>query len=523
MHQPLPDESLILTASSTRLLDPTLRRALGVLDARLEDELARYRRYRKGMRMAPSAATALRRSMATAPAAAPLQLPTPAKPVAPTAKLVAAPMAPPIADEDVTVDQTPLPGAPPLPPRTPHSFQNNPPQPNNQVQPPIAATSALAVAAVDSTADPDRLISAEDLPQFGFITDSQFATDAPAPNDYLASSEELLRSLAEEEATVAAERSVLEGLLTPFGVGSMLLMLLGSGMFGYLIMNPASLNAVKSLAMKVASFRSSPAPGQPTVAAVDVDGGGSGTSAGWMANSPALDSNEFLSLSLGNISALRTRPGGMTMMPQVPIGGLQLPPIDGKADANKATKPAGPAQPGSGITSFTPLNIKPITPPAPAIAQSGAPASSNPGIFSGAPVRIAPPATPARSYEPPAPRYEAPAPAPARSYEPAYTAPAPRAPRYEAPPEQVKVLPPPPSPIAQPAPEAMPQPQGDYRVVTPYTNDADLEAAQKSNPNASFRNMDDGAYVQHDRYGSKAEADAKAAELRGKGISAEVK
>jgi hypothetical protein len=59
--------------------------------------------------------------------------------------------------------------------------------------------------------------------------------------------------------------------------------------------------------------------------------------------------------------------------------------------------------------------------------------------------------------------------------------------------------------------------------VTPYTNDADLEAAQKANPNASFRNMDDGAYVQHDRYGSKAEADAKAAELRDKGISAEVK
>jgi hypothetical protein len=84
-------------------------------------------------------------------------------------------------------------------------------------------------------------------------------------------------------------------------------------------------------------------------------------------------------------------------------------------------------------------------------------------------------------------------------------------------------LPPPPTPIDQPSPEAPPQPQGDYRVVTPYTNDADLEAAQKANPNASFRNMEDGAYVQLDRSGSKAEAEAKAAELRSKGISAEVK
>jgi hypothetical protein len=35
--------------------------------------------------------------------------------------------------------------------------------------------------------------------------------------------------------------------------------------------------------------------------------------------------------------------------------------------------------------------------------------------------------------------------------------------------------------------------------------------------------MEDGAYIQHDSYGSQAEADAKAAELRNQGIAAEVK
>jgi hypothetical protein len=526
MHQPLTDESLILTASSTRVvLDPTLRRALGVLDARLEDELARYRRYRAGKRLAPSSVSALQRSMAVAAPAPALRLPTPVPPVAAAPKIAPTPIAaPPIADEDITLNQTP--GAPPLPPRTPHSFQNNA---QNAVAP--LATSALVVTpavADDPTSIADqRLITPDDLPQYGFITDNDFATDASAPNDYLESSEELLRSLAQEEATVAAERSVLEGLLTPFGVGSMLLMLLGSGMFGYLIMNPASLNAVKGLALKVASFRSNPNPAPGNVAAVDVDGASGDSS--WMANAPALDANEFLNLSLGNISALRTRPGGLTLMPSpnalgnLPLQQLANPP------ANPGKAKAGPVKPGSGITSFTPLNIKPLNPPAPVIASQAEPQSSGSkggGLFSGAPVRISPTARPARSYEPaysaPAPRYEPRDEAPAPRYKapaPPYEAPAPS---YEAP-EQVRVLPPPPAPIEQPAPATNPQPQGDYRVVTPYTSDADLEAAQKSNPNASFRNMEDGAYIQHDSYGSQAEADAKAAELRNQGIAAEVK
>jgi hypothetical protein len=537
MHQPLTDESLILTTSSTPVLDPTLRRALGVLDARLEDELARYRRYRAGKRIAPSSVTALKRSMA-APAA--LRLPTPVAPAAVAPKIAPTPMVsdrpsviatPAIADEDITLNQTP--GAPPLPPRTPHSFQNNA---QNVAQNAVAplATSALVVTppvADDTNAIGEPLITPDDLPQYGFITDNDFATDASAPNDYLESSEELLRSLAQEEATVAAERSVLEGLLTPFGVGSMLLMLLGSGMFGYLIMNPASLNAVKGLALKVASFRSNPNPTPGNLTAVEVDGGQGDSS--WMANAPALDANEFLNLSLGNISALRTRPGGLTLMPSPNgLGNLPLQQLGNSpaTPTNPGKAKAGPVKPGAGITSFTPLNIKPLNPPAPVIAsqaESQSSGSKGGGLFSGAPVRISPPARPARSYEPaysaPAPRYEPRDEAPA----PRYKAPAPRyeapAPRYEAPPEQVRVLPPPPAPIEQLAPAAAPQPQGDYRVVTPYTGDADLETAQKSNPNASFRNMEDGAYIQHDSYGSQAEADAKAAELRDQGIAAEVK
>jgi hypothetical protein len=66
-------------------------------------------------------------------------------------------------------------------------------------------------------------------------------TNSPDLDDYLESSEELLRSLADEQAEVQAERSFMQSLLTPLGLGSMLLLLLSSAMFGYVIMNPSSL------------------------------------------------------------------------------------------------------------------------------------------------------------------------------------------------------------------------------------------------------------------------------------------
>ncbi|MBE9032646.1 hypothetical protein IQ266_23185 [filamentous cyanobacterium LEGE 11480] len=548
MHQPLSDESLILPTNSVRALHPTLRRALGVLDARLEDELDRYRRYRAGLSFVPSSVSALKRSVPAPVLDLPTTSPAPQS-VEPLSEAITVDE-----DEDITVDQTPIAAdaGPPLPPRTPLSFQNDLP---------ADASSALVIAAAqdgvadDSEAtDPDALIGAADLPQGGFLTDDAFATDSSgAPNDYLESSEELLRSLAEEEATVAAERNVLEGLLTPFGVGSMLLMLLGSGMFGYLIMNPASLTAVKDLAMKVASFRSSQSSLSPTtIASVDVDGGTGTTDIGWLSNSPALDSNEFLNLSLGNISALRTRAGGLSLLSQPGQGAKQdsspLMQLDSKAtsEADKSAK-ATPKSDKSAvvITGLTPLSVKPITPPAPAIAPKPVAKSASGGLFSGTPVRVRPaprpprpaprvapkpapiyskPSRPARSYEPPAPSYQPPAPSYQPKPKPVYNPPPVSVPVKPAP---VKPLPPPPVEVAapvKPAPAAIPEPKGDYRVVTPYTNDAALESAQKSNSDASFRNLDDGAYVQYGgSYSSKAEADAKAAELRQQGVEAEIK
>ncbi|NJM46110.1 MAG: hypothetical protein HC860_07955 [Alkalinema sp. RU_4_3] len=458
-------------------LHPALRCALATLDTRLEDELARYRRYRAGMRLAPSSSNLPKAIEAAA-----------VRPVVKKAGL-----------------------------DLPFIFTS----PEEVQTPAIEPANDNRVAAEQEDFAPLAVWSGEKAQEEDFGLGA-----AEMPQDYLESSEELLRSLAEEESGEAIERNILDNLLTPLGVGSLLLMLMGSAMFGYLVMNPASLAAAGRWAQKVASIRlPSGAPTQQ-IAAGSTESVMTGDQ-GWNSNSPALDSQEFVDLSLNNFSAIRATPGG-----SMPILS-QLKPKQ-QAAKNVAINPLkqlvkDKILPLVGVKG---LNVGPIFPKAPniGVANLPAPRGFDPPQVSLPQVSVAPrrqnynnlPAArnyaPAPRYEAPAPRYEAPA--------PRYEAPAPRyeAPRYEAP----RVLPPapppmlPPTPIEQPA--ASPSPQGDYRVVQPYTNDSELESAQKVNPEASFRNLDDGAYIQHGgSYSSKSEADAAAADLKSKGIEVEVK
>jgi hypothetical protein len=467
MHQPSSAEF------NPYSLHPALRCALATLDTRLEDELARYRRYRSGMRVSPSSSN----------------LPKAIEPARPAAKKAAG------------LD---------LP------FIFTPPETQEQPIDRLVADENLAAGQEDFA--PLAVWSGEKAQEdddFGFQLG-----EAEMPQDYLESSEELLRSLAQEESSEAIERNILDNLLTPLGVGSLLLMLMGSAMFGYLVMNPASLAAAGRWAQKVASIRLPSGGSAQQIAAGSPDAVMTGDQ-GWNSNSPALDSQEFVDLSLNNFSAIRATPGGT-----MPILSQLKPKQQGAK--NVAIDPLkklvkDKLLPLVGVKG---LNMGPIFPKAPEIgvANLPAPRGFEPPQVSLPQVSVAPrrqnysnlPA--ARSYAP-APRYEAP--------EPRYEAPAPRyeAPRYEAP--AVRVLPPAPPPMLPPAPIEQPAaaaPQGDYRVVQPYTNDSELESAQKVNPEASFRNLDDGAYIQHGgSYSSKTEADAAAAALKSKGIEAEVK
>ncbi|MFQ4145310.1 hypothetical protein [Chlorogloeopsis sp. ULAP02] len=66
------------------------------------------------------------------------------------------------------------------------------------------------------------------------------ATPKP-PDDYLESSEALLRSLAQEQPQTTKSRTSSDSLLSPIGIGSMLLLLLSSLTLGYVMFNPKTL------------------------------------------------------------------------------------------------------------------------------------------------------------------------------------------------------------------------------------------------------------------------------------------
>ncbi|MBA3923943.1 MAG: hypothetical protein H0X31_20520, partial [Nostocaceae cyanobacterium] len=61
------------------------------------------------------------------------------------------------------------------------------------------------------------------------------------PDDYLESSEALLRSLTEEQPESSRPAKSTDRLLSPLGIGSMLLLLLASATLGYVAMNPVKL------------------------------------------------------------------------------------------------------------------------------------------------------------------------------------------------------------------------------------------------------------------------------------------
>lgn len=78
------------------------------------------------------------------------------------------------------------------------------------------------------------------------------------PNDYLESSEALLRSLTEEQLETRKPSNSSDSLLSPLGIGSMLLLLVASLTLGYVVFNPKGLSQWNL--GKLFNGNSSPAP-----------------------------------------------------------------------------------------------------------------------------------------------------------------------------------------------------------------------------------------------------------------------
>lgn len=436
MHQVSSQKTTV-----SAMLHPQVKLALAYLDCHLEDELVRYRRARSGSQVTPSSAGAMRSSnKAKTPAQVELTqfIAIDALPK----KLIAVDSDIPVPTDNLSAEEM-LSGLAVNNDRT-HS-ENSFSSEDQYSLDDLMANSDVHISGDRSLALPDHF-----------------------SNDYLESSEELLRSLAEEEAGAEQERSSIESLLTPLGIGSMMLMLIGSGMFGYLVMNPSTLTALGSAASRFVSGGKLPqsAPSVTTPAALNGE--------------VPKDSNEFVDLSLNNLVVMGTqgKGSGLLKMP-VPIA------------PNAASTPSGLVV-VKGTNAGTPIVI-PVNP-----SQSGGSTanSSQPGVAQ--PIAVQPPARPSL-YRPVQPQKKQTSRTPA-----------------------VNAVPSPSTPTAIPSASSEPSiapATGGYRVEIPYTGDTALEKAQKSDAGAYFKNGENGAVIQMgESYQSREAAEAKAQQLKQQGF-----
>ena len=436
------------------MLHPQVKLALAYLDCHLEDELLRYRRARSGSQVVPSSARVMRSS---GKGKTPIEL----------TQFIAIDALPKKAIDTALLEQT-----------------------DSLSESNLAVNNTLDVdsdAYLESTLPAEDGYSLDDLMANSgveILGDRSLYIPDHLPNDYLESSEELLRTLAQEEAGAEQERSSIESLLTPLGIGSMMLMLIGSGMFGYLVMNPSTFTALGSAAARIANGVKLPgAPSVTAPAAVSVNG------------EVPTDSNEFVDLSLNNLVVMGTQGKGSGLLkipapiaPNVAAGNpLGLVAVMGGKAGAPIVIPGNPSQ------SAAPNG------------SSGNPSQQNSNPGTTPPIAVQTPARPSL-YRPVQPQ---------------------KAPAYRAPVKTVQVQLPPAPPLSS-TPTAIPSAQseapiapatGGYRVEIPYTGDTALEKAQKSDAGAYFKNGENGAVIQMgESYPNREAAEAKAQQLKQQGF-----
>ena len=286
MSQNTPVES-----SNRPSINPTLQAALGSFDVQLEEELARYRRQRSGRPITPT------RGLGRNQSRKPIELipvdkggeqtpPLPASRRLPPSQLMPFPL--------TLGNQTPD-AAPPKETQDEPIAQQNA---NSQQTTPQKASSLTTEGSANEQLTPPR----EPADIEGDL--ANFAAEPAQPEDYLESSEQLLRSLGEEEADIHQPRKrFTDRLLTPLGVGSVLLLLLSSATVAYIITNPSTLGILgfnKSAEKKTATIAQSPT--QTTVTNSEV------AKETPVVKGPDLASDEFVDVNISNLSHLEASP-----------------------------------------------------------------------------------------------------------------------------------------------------------------------------------------------------------------------
>lgn len=441
-----------------------LQAALTSLNVSLEEELTRYRRYRQGY-------TPALKSYALTPTAQ--------------------------GNAGKTLDWV----SPPPPER---------PKPNSSPVQETLETASESPASLSPSANPDlgAALSTSFAPQHLAEPDTGFEPDSP-PEDYLESSEELLRSLAEEEEEdeTPVTTPAFNPWLTPLGIGSTLLLILLCITFGVIFFNPSLMrylfpNSPLRQPNPSVPEESTPEP-TPTPA-----------NSSEVSQSLSHPLSEFGQLTLESLSILDPK--------QPPPPSPVASPVVAKRPLEEPSTKASKSELKSG------LNLRVLSLPVFSAAPESEPAQSP------APQAVE---SPAPLPPPPVPRATAPLnPQELPQLQAANPIVPPQAPSFAEPvPHQSQLqgfagsIP---IPVDMPAhQEWMPEPVvtvpevqdlQSYYVVANYENGTAMAKIQALVPDAYLRNFADGIYVQLGVFDHRGMAEAFLEELRIEGIAAKI-
>jgi hypothetical protein len=308
------------------------------------------------------------------------------------------------------------------------------------------------------------------------------------------------------------EDSLLDTLLTPLGIGSMLLLLVSSATLGFAMMNPANLSFLANIGKsKSAVTATATANAEPGVSATD------------SAANPLGDRIDTLNLSNLSVLPSGSKQGSLPAAPPSTLAGAPNPDAAALAKAQTSTTvPTLPTAPNLAGSLSQSLSTVPIYNTPPAIPDISEAAISAPSY---AAPSYAEPSYSAPSYS--APSYSAPSySAPPRI---SYVAPAPRAATPPAAsPEPYTPPPAAPLPAESTAPETIVRSEAAptdldraYHVDTPYLGDPVLGQAREEAPDAYVYNGDEGTNIRAS-FATEAEAESYSQKLEDQGLSTSV-
>lgn len=377
------------------------------------------------------------------------------------------------------------------------------------------------------------------------------------PNDYLESTEALLDSLPsayddnQSYQDVDYEPSLREQLATPLGIGMLLLLLVGSAGFGYVVTSPKTAEFLRDNALVQALFGGA-SEGEMEVEEeppVDItEATPEQPETGLRGIGPDLSEDEFKDLDLGRLSTLKqdeaaSPPAASPLAGDLPLdettatdgsrarsSGLRNNQEADRTQASRTTAASeagssggtanrAPAQPTHVTRPQTAAAPQPVTAPSPRASSRPTVTPLPQAVQSPQPVRQAPPqpvrtAPPTVTTSPPQPLATSPTPQPLPQPQAAPPAPLPQA--ATSPTSSASSAPP--APITQPPP----QPATSYYVVTDYTGDQSLQNARGAVGGAYVRNFSDGARIQMGAFAQESAARNLVQQLQGQGIPARV-